>query len=147
MTENARSWPLKPSSKTSGQATSNPALTDPVLICQAELQDGLPSRPWRVLLVNNGPGNCDFFLIVGDDYGTNLVIDSSGLRRRMAVEGVPGVGVPPTVAYPYGNWFELTVVGRSVTVYGIHVGVWSGNWPNLFAAVAPEGLSFPILEP
>jgi len=147
MTNKWQSWPLKPSSKTSGTATSDPTSTNPVQICQAELQDGLPSRPWHVLLVNNGTTTCNFYLVVGDQFATNQVVDGSGLLRRLAVETVPGVGFAFAPPYPYGNWFELTVVGRSVTVYGIHNGIWSGAFPNLFAAVAPEGLSYPILEP
>ena len=137
-------WPLKPGSKTTGSVASGPAPGIRQMICRAELQDGLPSRPWQVVVCNLGPLFCDFFLEIGDEYGTTRS-SAAGVDAMMVVQDVPpfgGVPVPPFV----GNFWSFQVVGRSVTVYGACIGAFVAR-PNLYASCAPQSAAVPMVEP
>ena len=146
--QNAAVWPLKPGSKTSGTVNHDPASTTRTMICSAQLQDGLPARVWRVVVCYLGNTvSADFAIVIGDQFATSLVTsDGAGTQRTLLTGSIPGYGFGPIPPF-YTNWAEFTVVGTSVTVYGIPNGVWLGQFPCLFAAVAPEGISYPLVEP
>lgn len=141
---NVTSWPLKPNMRTSaGVLAADPGVRTQV--CRGELQDGLAPRPWRVLVVNNGPAAANFYVVVGDAYGTSQIGDGVTIRT-MTIDAVPGFGAAPALPFA-GNWFSCVVVGRSVSVYAAPVAPFAGTYENVFAAVAPEGLTYPLMEP
>lgn len=137
-------WPLKPGSKTSGTATSGPIAGARQQICRAELQSDLPARPWQVVVANLGSISARFFVELGDDSGASTSTDGT-TAASIEISDVPpfgGVPVPPYV----GNFWTMTVVAKSVTVYGSAVGAFTSR-PNLYATIAPQAASLPMVEP
>ena len=137
-------WPLKPGSKTSGTAVSGPVPGTRQQICRAELQADLPARPWQIVVANLGPIIADFFIELGDDFGASTSTDAA-VRACIQIQDVTpfgGVPVPPSV----GNFWTMTVVAKSITVYGTAIAAFTAR-PNLYASIAPQAASLPMVEP
>jgi len=143
MRNNGNSWPLKPESKTSGAAVSGPAPGVRQQIARAELQAGLAPRPWKIVVVNNGPIFADFFVEFGDSFGTSRSA-SPGADSMLWIANVPPFGGVPAAPF-VGNFWTLTVTATSVTVYGNAIAAFTAK-DNLFASMAPQGAGGPVDE-